>query len=63
MPQLDDIMAKDKTTIKVDVIPEYKVPKGHMPHRSGAGLHKDKRTKRKRTRATQQKDSIGDFES
>jgi hypothetical protein len=26
---------------------------GHTPHRSGSGIHQDRRTKRNRTRATQ----------
>lgn len=34
--------------IKVD---HTKVARGHQPHITGAGVHKDKRTKRQRTRA------------
>lgn len=34
---------KTKITIKTDYT---KIEKGHQPHKSGAGPHKDKRTKR-----------------
>lgn len=38
---------KKKFTIKI----EEKPPRmGHSPHRSGAGVHQDRRTKRARTR-------------
>lgn len=37
--------------IKVKAFNPAKVKRGHQPHISGAGKHKDKRTKRQRTRA------------
>ena len=49
-------MSRKKKTIKLETNPkeEWEVSKGHMPHRGGGGLHKDRRTKRARTR----KDSL-----
>lgn len=44
-------MSTEKKTILTIVDPTpWKVRKGHQPHRSGAGKHLDKRTKRLRTR-------------
>ena len=37
-------------TLHITVDP-LKVALGHQPHRGGAGLHQDKRTRRQRTRA------------
>lgn len=45
------------TTIKLDVDPT-KVARGHQPHRSGAGIHQDRRTKRLRTRSAQRRAAI-----
>lgn len=39
---------KGKVSIRIPVEPF--TPKGHQPHRSGAGKHLDKRTRRARTR-------------
>jgi hypothetical protein len=36
------------------------VPKGHTPHQSGSGTHKDKRTKRNRTRADNKRKDINE---
>tara|TARA_B100000941_G_C28502196_1_gene555052 strand:- start:711 stop:875 length:165 start_codon:yes stop_codon:yes gene_type:complete len=44
-----------KATIKLD---PTKVARGHQAHISGAGVHKDKRTKRCRTRAAQKRAAI-----
>jgi hypothetical protein len=41
---------KNKTTIKIEATPIWKIPTGHKSHKSGAGVHADKRTKRERTR-------------
>lgn len=38
-----------KIKIKIESDPT-KVKRGHQPHRSGAGVHKDKREKRKQDR-------------
>ena len=53
---------KKKTTIKIDVKKPWELPKGHAPHKSGAGKHLDKRTKRNRTRGNQTKRAIEDGE-
>lgn len=37
-----------------------KVGRGHMPHQSGAGIHKHKATKRNRTRSNQHRNAIND---
>jgi hypothetical protein len=37
-------------TIKLNVRPLWRIGKGHNPHRSGAGVHGDRRTRRVRTR-------------
>lgn len=47
---------KKSCTIKLDA---PKVSKGHQPHRSGSGVHKDRRTKRNRTRNASTKKEIG----
>jgi len=49
---------KDKTTIKLQVGP---IAKGHAEHRSGAGKHLDRRTKRNRTRQTQSRNAIREW--
>lgn len=51
---------KKKTTIKIDVKPPWKVAMGHQPHTTGSGIHKDRRTKRKRTRGSQRRWAIKD---
>jgi len=45
-------------TITVKVEP-WKAPAGHLPHRSGNGVHKDKRTRRLRTRGAASRRAIG----
>lgn len=32
-----------------------KIPRGHTPHRSGAGKHGDKRVKRQKTRSNKER--------
>lgn len=39
----------------------WKVKKGHTDHISGSGQHLDRRTKRKRTRASQLKDALNEY--
>lgn len=46
---------KGKTIIELDDIKFEKIPRGHSEHRSGAGIHADKRGKRKRTRNAQKR--------
>ncbi len=49
---------KSKIVVKVDVPPPYKAPKGHTPRRNGAGPHKDRRTKRDRSRSDQKRNAV-----
>ncbi len=44
--------------IEIKSIPK---PRKHTPVRSGAGKHEDKRTKRNRTRLSQEKKALGDW--
>lgn len=44
---------------KLDLI---KTPKGHQSHQSGGGVHKDKRTKRQRTRSAQKRASLKEYQ-
>lgn len=48
-------MSRKKKKIKLETNPkdEWEVSRGHFPHRGGGGLHKDRRTKRNRTRKDQ----------
>lgn len=48
-----DVTDKTKITIKTDIT---KIPKGHTPHKSGAGPHKSK--KDKGTRAEKNRKAI-----
>lgn len=58
-----DLKPSDKkVTIKVEPTPSYKIPKGHTPRRNGAGPHKDKRTKRDRSRADNKRNAVEDQE-
>lgn len=50
-------MAADKSIISMPKINPAKI-RGHRPHRSGAGIHADKRTKRLRTRQAQKQFSL-----
>ena len=45
-------MAKDTMIIRAR---DLKVSIGHQPHVTGTGVHKDKRTKRNRTRSDQKR--------
>ena len=53
-------MARDIITLEISVKP-WKVGKGHKAHRGGAGKHADRRTKRNRTRAAQNRKAIGEW--
>jgi hypothetical protein len=41
--------------IKIEI---KEVPKGHTEHTTGSGVHKDKRTKRNRTRSDNKRNDI-----
>lgn len=47
--------------IKLNVKPSWKVSRGHSEHRSGAGVHQDKRARRERTRSSQQRKAINEY--
>ena len=40
----------------------HKVAAGHQPHITGTGVHKDKRTKRNRTRSDRKRTSINEWD-
>lgn len=44
--------------IKLNVKKQWEVGQGHAPHRSGAGQHQDKRTKRLNTRAARNRKAM-----
>jgi hypothetical protein len=44
--------------IKLNVKASWQVGRGHAEHKSGAGVHQDRRTKRLRTRQTQLKAAL-----
>lgn len=44
---------KQRDTIKIDAKPIWEGKRDHAEHRSGSGEHKDRRTKRQRTRHDQ----------
>jgi len=48
---------KETITLTIQVKP-WKVGRGHSEHRSGAGVHGDRRTKRQRTRSEQNRNAI-----
>lgn len=50
-------MMADKSTIKLPKAEPWK-KRGHREHKSGAGIHKDKRTKRNRTRSDKNRNAI-----
>lgn len=52
-------MKNEKIIISIKV---SDVPIGHTPHKSGTGVHKDKRTKRNRTRKNQREKHIREFD-
>jgi hypothetical protein len=47
-------------TIKLAPLDPSKVKRGHQEHRSGAGTHQDRRTKRLRTRSAQKRFALSD---
>jgi len=50
-------MARDIITLEIEIKP-WKIGKGHKTYRGGAGKHQDRRTKRNRTRANQNRKAI-----
>lgn len=48
--------------MKIGKIELIKAPKGHQTHQSGGGVHKDKRTKRQRTRSAQRRQSLKEWQ-
>jgi len=50
-------MARDIITLEIEIKP-WKIGKGHKAYRGGAGKHKDRRTKRNRTRTDQNRNAI-----
>ncbi len=44
--------------MKITKLEQIKAPKGHQPHVTGTGVHKDKRLKRQRTRSAQRRKAI-----
>ncbi len=51
----------DKITIELKVKKPWQVGHGHTSHRGGSGTHKDRRTKRQRTRSAQNKAAIREW--
>jgi hypothetical protein len=49
-----------ETTVKITIDPS-KIAKGHQPHRSGAGQHAHRSTKRNRTRSQQKTTALRDW--
>lgn len=60
-PQPVVMRKKESSVITIHLDP-LKVSKGHQPYRSGAGIHLDRRTKRHRTRCTQCRAAVREFE-
>ena len=52
-------MARDIITLEINVKP-WKVGRIHSVNKAGAGKHKDRRTKRNRTRADKNRNAIGE---
>jgi hypothetical protein len=50
---------KDKTTCHINVKPAHKTAKGHQPHRSGAGEHRNVRLDKKIRRSEDRRASQG----
>ena len=50
---LNEKIMRNITTINIPARLPSQIAKGHSPHKSGAGKHLDKRTKRLRTRGAQ----------
>lgn len=53
-------MTKETIIIKAS---DMKVAIGHQPHVTGTGVHKDKRTKRNRTRSDQKRRILKEYEN
>lgn len=51
-------MSKVIEVLKVKDVPPSKVRRGHQDHRSGAGVHAHKATKRNRTRSDQRRQAL-----
>lgn len=51
--------SKKKTQIEVK-LDHAKIPRGHQDHKTGNGPHKDKRTKRNRTRSDRERKALED---
>ena len=49
-----------KITITLAKRSDWKVRRGHSPHRGGAGVHFDRRTNRLRTRPAQRQASLAE---
>lgn len=49
-----------KSKLKIDVKKVWESSRGHRSHRSGSGIHLDKRTKRVRTRSSANRRAISD---
>jgi hypothetical protein len=47
--------------MKITKLELIKSPKGHQNHQSGGGVHKDKRTKRNRTRSDKNRKAILEY--
>lgn len=54
-------MKRDDMKITI-TIKTSDVPIGHTPHKSGTGAHKDKRSKRNRTRKNQRENHIKEYD-
>jgi hypothetical protein len=47
------------TIIKLNVKPDWAASRGHINHKSGAGVHHDRRLKRLKTRSAQKRAAFG----
>lgn len=47
--------------MKITKLEQLKAPKGHQPHKSGTGVHADKRIKRSKTRADKVRKEINTY--
>jgi len=46
--------------IKLNVKKSWEVGRGHAAHKSGSGVHQDRRTKRQRTRQAQRRSALSE---
>lgn len=51
----------EKQIITVSLTPAYKAKRGHQARLAGQGTHKDRRTKRQRTRSAQRRQVFKDW--